>query len=144
MGCSIPTRTKPRVVGPSRPCFKRMTTEELAAKHTNEECYHYPKIHYRPQVCVQSCVLAGSRGEVIAEDLGIFLHILISIDVGETMKLHASVNGTSLVALVDLGSMHTLIQKVAATWLGLIVKPHSSIFVKVANRDSCNTLFFSC
>jgi hypothetical protein len=47
--------------------------------------------------------------EDIVEDLGISLHALTDIDIGDTMKLQVTINGSMLVALVDSGSTHTFI-----------------------------------
>jgi hypothetical protein len=72
--------------------------------------------------------------EVVADDLGISLHSLTSIDVANTMKLQVMVVGKALVALVDTGSTHTFIQEGVATHLDMypstdldIVGEHFSI-----------------
>jgi hypothetical protein len=76
-----------------------------------------------------------TAAEAVAEDLGISLHALTGIDVVDTMKLHAQVNGKTLVALVDIGSTHTFMNAVVVTHLVLPVTPRSRLSVKVANGE---------
>jgi hypothetical protein len=98
----------------NKPHFKRLSPEELTAKHANRECYHCPKKYSVDHKCTTKWVFliqldADMDEEDIAEDLGISLHTLTSIDIGDTMKLHVAINSSILVALVDSGSTHTFI-----------------------------------
>jgi hypothetical protein len=61
--------------------------------------------------------------EDIVEDLGISLHALTGIDIGDTMKLQVTINGSMLVALVDSSSTHTFIREAVASQIGLRVAP---------------------
>jgi hypothetical protein len=73
--------------------------------------------------------------EDVAEDLGISLHALTGIDIGDTMKLQVTINGSMLVALVDSGTTHTFIREAVASQIGLQVAPRQGLSVKVANGD---------
>jgi hypothetical protein len=138
-----PIPSKPVV--PAKPWFKRLTMEEMAAKRANGECYYclvkYAADHKCP---VKGVFLLELDDDVVeeeaVEELGISLHALTGIDVGETMKLWITIGGTPLVALVDTGSTHTLIKEEVATQLGLLVEPRPGLSVKVANGDrvGCN------
>jgi hypothetical protein len=46
-----------------------------------------------------------SEPDTIANELGISLHALTGIDIANTMKLQVRIKGTTLVTLVDTGSM---------------------------------------
>jgi hypothetical protein len=73
--------------------------------------------------------------EDVAEDLGIPLHALTGIDIGDTMKLHVAINDSMLMALVDSGSTHTFIREAVASQIGLQVAPRLGLSVKVTNGD---------
>lgn len=68
-------------------------------------------------------------------ELGISLHAITGIDVADTMKLQVTINGQSLVALVDTGSTHTFIRRSITSRLGLQVTPRPGLTVKIANGD---------
>ena len=80
--------------------------------------------------------------ESVQEELGISLHDLTGIDVGNTMKLPVVINGVSLVALVDSGSTHTFIQEMSkvslsmeiATWRHTPVLGTRSSFATLTER----------
>jgi hypothetical protein len=126
--------------GPAKSRFRRLTTEELAAKHANNECYYYPENFSPDHKCTTKGVFLlelddGVEEEAVVEELGISLHALTGIDVGNTMKLRVSIGGTSLVALVDTGSTHTFIKEEVGVQLGLLVDLRPGLSVKVANGD---------
>jgi hypothetical protein len=73
--------------------------------------------------------------DTAANELGISLHTLTSIDVANTMKLHIRIKGKALVALVDTGSTHTFIKESLLPQLGLEVTPREGLTVKVANGE---------
>jgi hypothetical protein len=73
--------------------------------------------------------------DTAANELGISLHALTSIDVANTMKLHIRIKGKALVALVDTGSTHTFIKESLLPQLGLEVTPREGLTVKVANGE---------
>jgi hypothetical protein len=73
--------------------------------------------------------------DTATDELGISLHALIGIDVFNTMKLHISINGKLLVALVDTGSTHTFIKEGLLSQLGLEVTPQDGLIVKVTNGE---------
>jgi hypothetical protein len=73
--------------------------------------------------------------DTAVDELGISLHTLTGIDVTNTMKLHISINGKLLVALVDTGSTHTFIKEGLLSQLGLEVTPQDGLTVKVANGE---------
>jgi hypothetical protein len=98
----------------NKPRFKQLSPEELAAKRANGECYHYPEKYSVDHKCTTKRVFliqldADMDEEDVVEDLGISLHALTGIGIGDTMKLHVAINGSMLVALVDSGSTHTFI-----------------------------------
>jgi hypothetical protein len=100
--------------------------EEMAAKLANRECYYYPEKYIGDHKCPVKGVflleIDDDVAEEAVEELGISLHALTGIDVGETMKLQITIGGTPLVALVDTGSTHTFIKEEVATQLGLWVE----------------------
>jgi hypothetical protein len=73
--------------------------------------------------------------DTVADELGMSLHALTGIDVANTMKLHISINGKLLVALVDTGSTHTFIKEGLLSHLGLEVTPQDGLTIKVANGE---------
>jgi hypothetical protein len=124
----------------NKPCFKRLSPEVLAAKRANGECYHCSEKYSVDHKCTTKGVFliqldADMDEEDIAEDLGISLHALTGIDIGDTMKLHVAINGSMLVALVDSGSTHTFIREAVASQIGVQVAPRPGLSVKVANGD---------
>jgi hypothetical protein len=124
----------------NRPWFKRRTTEELAAKQACGECYHCPEKYTADHKCASKGVFLlelddNMEEEEAVSDLGISLHALTGIDDGTTMKLHVSINGTTLVPLLDSGSTHTFVQEEVAARIDLRVEPCPGLSVKVANGD---------
>jgi hypothetical protein len=124
----------------NKPRFKRLTAEELAAKRANGECYRCTEKYSTDHQCSSKGVflleLDDGVEEVEAiEELGISLHALTGIDVANTMKLRVKINGTELLALVDIGSSHTFICDSVAHQLVLQMTPRSGLLVKVANGD---------
>jgi hypothetical protein len=84
----------------NKPRFKRLSPEELKAKHANGECYHCPEKYSADHKCITKGVLLiqlddDMDEEDVAEDLGISLHALTSIDISDTMKLHIAINGSA-------------------------------------------------
>jgi hypothetical protein len=73
--------------------------------------------------------------DTIIQELGISLHALTDIEVADTLKLHISINGVPLIALVDSGSTHSFIRDAVVSSLGLNMTPTVGILVKVANGD---------
>lgn len=73
--------------------------------------------------------------ETTPEELGISLHALMGINVGNTMKLFVIINGVSLVGLVDSGSTHTFIQEGLVDKLGLTMDRRPDLSMEVANGD---------
>jgi hypothetical protein len=131
--------TVPKSANTNKPRFKRLTTEELATKRANGECYRCTKKYSADHQCSSKGVflleLDDGVEEVEAiEELGISLHALTGIDVANTMKL-LKINGTELLALVDTGSSHTFIRDSVAHQLGLQMTARSGLSVKVANGD---------
>jgi hypothetical protein len=124
----------------NKPRFKRLSPEELATKRANGECYHCPEKYSVDHKCNTKGVFliqldADMDEEDVTEDLGISLHALTGINIGDTMKLQVTINGSMLVALVDSGSTHTFIREAVASQIGLQVAPRSGLSVKVANGD---------
>jgi hypothetical protein len=112
----------------NKPRFKRLTTEELAAKRANGECYRCTEKYSADHQCSSKGVflleLDDGVEEVEAiEELGTSLHALTGIDVANTMKLRVKIHGTELLALVDTGSSHTFIRDSVAHQLGLQMTP---------------------
>jgi hypothetical protein len=100
---TVVTLIPSKPVVPAKPRFKRLTMEEMAAKHANGECYYcltkYAADHKCPVKGVFLLELDDDVAEEEAvEELGISLHALTGIDVGETMKLRITIGGTPLVA----------------------------------------------
>lgn len=123
-----------------KPRFKRLSAEELAAKRVNGECYHCTEKYSADHKCTSKGVFLleledGMEDGDTTDELGISLHALTGIDYGETMKLHISINGTAMVALVDSGATHTFIREYLATKIGMSVQARSGLSVKVANGD---------
>jgi hypothetical protein len=90
--------------------------------------------------CVAKCVYLIEMDDEVevdtaTDELSISLHALIGIDVFNTMKLHISINGKLLVALVDTGSTHTFIKEGLLSQLGLEVTPQDGLTVKVTNGE---------
>jgi hypothetical protein len=109
--------TKPTVL--AKPRFKRLTMEEMAAKRANGECYYCPEKYTGDHKCpVKGVFLLELDDDVaeeeVVEELGISLHAITGINVGETMKLQITIGGTPLVALVDTGSTHMFIKEEVA------------------------------
>jgi hypothetical protein len=124
----------------TRPRFKRLTAEEMAAKRANGECYHCVEKYTAHHKCNALGVFLielddNAEADTLADDLGVSLHALTGIDVGGTMKLHVRIEDTTLLALVDSGSTHTFIHETTASGLGLRVEPRPSLTVKVANGE---------
>jgi hypothetical protein len=120
--------------------MNRFSSEELVAKRTNGECYHCTEKYTTDHKCTGKGVFLIDMDdnvdeESMPEELGISLHALTGIDVGNTMKLLVVINGVSLVALVDSGSTHTFIQEGLVDKLGLTVERRTGLSVKVANGD---------
>lgn len=63
------------------------------------------------------------------------LHALMGIRANRTIQLPVTINGVSLVALVDSGSTHTFITEDTARRLHLTVAPHQGMSVAVANGN---------
>jgi hypothetical protein len=107
-----------------RPCSLCLSLEELATKWANNECYYCPKKFTNDHKCkAKGVFLLELDGEVeseaVAEDLGIFLHMLTDIDVANMMKLQVTIAGMLLVALVGTWSTHTFIKEDVVTNLAL-------------------------
>jgi|UPI0004DEAEA7 hypothetical protein len=137
---ALPLATTSKLGGAPRPRMNRFSSEELAAKRTNGECYHCTEKYTTDHKCTGKGVFLNEMGdnvdeESMPEELGISLHALTGIDVGNTMKLLVVINGVSLVALVDSGSTHTFIQEGLVDKLGLTVERRTCLSVKVANGD---------
>jgi hypothetical protein len=137
---ALPLATMSKLGGAPRPRMKRLSSEELAAKRANGECYHCTEKYTTDHKCAGKGVFLiemddDADEESMPEELGISLHALTRIDVGNTMKLPVIINGVSLVALVDSGSTHTFIQEGLVDKLGLTVECRSGLSVKVANGD---------
>jgi hypothetical protein len=137
---ALPPATTSKLGGAPRPRMKRLSSEELAAKRANGECYHCTEKYTTDHKCAGKGVFLiemddDADAESVQEELGISLHALTGIDVGNTMKLPVVINGVSLVALVDSGSTHTFIQEGLVSKLGLMVERRTGLSVKVANGD---------
>ena len=133
-----PAQQRPTMV--TRPRFKRLTAEEMAAKRANGECYHCAEKYTADHKCNARGVFLielddDAEADTLADDLGVSLHALTGIDVGGTMKLHFRIGDTTLLALVDSGSTHTFIHETTASRLGLSVEPRPGLTVKVANGE---------
>jgi hypothetical protein len=98
-----------------------------------EEILRRPQVHHQGVFLIQ--FNADMDEEDVAEDLGIPLHALTGIDIGDTMKLHVAINDSILMALVDSGSTHTFIREAVASQIGLQVAPRLGLSVKVTNGD---------
>jgi hypothetical protein len=73
--------------------------------------------------------------EIIAEDLGISLHVLTGLSRASTMQLLLTIAGTTLRALVDSGSTHTFIHDAVVHRLGLEITHKPGLSVCVANGE---------
>jgi hypothetical protein len=114
--------------------------EELAMKCNNRECYHCSKKFAVDHKCVSKGVLLLELDDnmeecEVADNLGIALHALTSINIGNTMKLRIVINGTPLLALMDTKSTHTFIQEAVVFQLGLQVEVRPGLLVMVANGE---------
>jgi hypothetical protein len=123
-----------------RLCSLCLSLEELAAKWANNEFYYCPKKFANDHKCkAKGVFLLELDGEVeseaVAEDLGIFLHMLTDIDVANMMKLQVTIAGMLLVALVGTWSTHTFIKEDVVTNLALLVTPRQELSVKVTNGE---------
>jgi hypothetical protein len=123
-----------------RPRFRRLSPEELVAKRANGECYYYTEKFSNDHKCKTKSVFLlemddGDEPEALAEDLGISLHALTSIDVADTMKLHIKIHGQTLVALMDTGSTHTFVKETVVPHISLLVTPRQGLTVKVTNGE---------
>lgn len=80
--------------------------------------------------------LVGDKDEdAVLDEFGISLHTLAGIDVANTMKLQVVIARVSLMAFVDIGSMHTFIRDSVARWIDLPISPRTGLSVKVANGN---------
>jgi hypothetical protein len=89
--------------------MKQLSSEGLAAKRANGECYHCTKKYTTDHKFLDKGVFLiemddNFDGETMPKELGISLQALTGIDVGNTMKLLVVINGVSLFTLVDSGS----------------------------------------
>jgi hypothetical protein len=89
---TVVTVIPPKSVAPAKPRFKRLTMEEMAAKRANGECYYCPEKYTGDHKCPVKGVFLLELDDDVAEEeaveeLGISLHALTGIDVGEAMKL---------------------------------------------------------
>jgi hypothetical protein len=128
------------VASTSRTRFHRLSPEELVVKRANNECYQCTKKFTPDHRCAAKGVYVIEMDDEVevdtaADELGISLHALTRIFVPNTMKLHISINGKLLVALVDTGSIHTFIKEGLLSQLGLEVTPQDGLIVKVANGE---------
>lgn len=140
-GVSTPIKS---VVGNQRPRFKRLSSEELAAKRASGECYHCTEKYTVDHKCANKGVFLlelteDDEGGETLDDVGISLHALTGIDIGTTMKLSVCLYGRQLVALVDTGSTHSFINDSVVSQLQLQVEPRPGLTVKVANGDRVTT-----
>jgi hypothetical protein len=140
-GVSTPIKS---VVGNQRPRFKRLSSEELAAKRASGECYHCTEKYTSDHICANKGVFLlelteDDEGGETLDDVGISLHALTGIDIGTTMKLSVCLYGRQLVALVDTGSTNSFINDSVASQLQLQVEPRPGLTVKVANGDRVTT-----
>jgi hypothetical protein len=129
------------VTSASWPLFRHRSPEELVAMCANGECYRCTKKFTPDHKCASKGVFLLEMDDDVevdttADELGISLHALTSIDVANTMKLHVRIKGKTLVALVDTGSTHTFIKEgLLPQQLGLEVTPREGLTVKVANSE---------
>jgi hypothetical protein len=120
--------------------FRSLSSEELAVKRANDECYHCTEKFTADHKYTSKGVFLleidnDSELDTAADELGISLHALTGIDIANTMKLQVRIKGTTLVMLVDIGSTHTFIKEGLLPQLGLLVTPREGLTVKVANGE---------
>jgi hypothetical protein len=127
---SAPTMARPVATTANRPCLRRLSPDEVAAKCASGECYHC-KEKYSPE---HKC---SGRGIFLLEleeedatiepqlpvDLGISLQAMTGIGVTDTLRLLVTINDINLTSLVDLSSTHTFLSEAALARLGLQVLP---------------------
>jgi hypothetical protein len=106
---ALPPATTSKLGGTPRPRMKQLSSEGLAAKRANGECYHCTKKYTTDHKFLDKGVFLiemddNFDGETMPKELGISLQALTGIDVGNTMKLLVVINGVSLFTLVDSGS----------------------------------------
>jgi hypothetical protein len=118
---------KTGISAPSRPRFKRLTAEEMAARRAKGECYNCSEKYSPDHKCGSKGVflIELDEGTLLddSEDLGISLHALTGVNVSTTMPLQIMIKGNPLVALIDTGSTHSFIKDDVATRLNLQVAP---------------------
>ena len=133
---------RPTSSASSRPRFRRLSPEEIAAKRANGECYHCKEKYSPDHKCTARGVFLLELEEDDTttetgspEDLGISLQAMTGIGVADTLRLPVSINGITLTALVDSGFTHTFLCDAAVSRLGLQVVPQPGLSVKVANGE---------
>jgi hypothetical protein len=70
-----------------------------------------------------------------AEQPLISLHAIAGVRLGDTMQVHISLGGVSLLALLDSGSTHNFVAEEAAARTSLRLQPRGGMRVTVANGD---------
>ncbi|WVZ58543.1 LOW QUALITY PROTEIN: hypothetical protein U9M48_008809, partial [Paspalum notatum var. saurae] len=128
----------PRLEAPPRQRFRRLSPEEVADKRRKGECYFCSEKFSPDHKCASKGVFLlqldeDAMDEEAADELGISLHALTSIDAGQTMQLR--IGGADLLALVDSGSTHTFIHRDTANRLHLHVTERARLMVKMANGN---------
>jgi hypothetical protein len=116
VGSTSTTATSPAALATSTtwPKFQCLSPDELAEKRKKGECYFCPEKFTQDHNCSMRRVYVMELDdqedlEIIAEDLGISLHVLTGLSRASTMQLLLTIAGTTLRALVDSGSTHTFI-----------------------------------
>lgn len=133
------SNTKP-ALGTQRPRFWWLSSEEMAAKRANGECYNCTEKYSAGHKCANKGIFLlevnedEEDGETL-EDIGISLHALTGTNIGNTMKLTARLKGVPLIALVDTGSTHSFINDSVVNRLQLKIEPRPGLTVKVTNGD---------
>ena len=139
---STTAAARPTSSASSRPRFRCLSPEEIAAKRANGECYHCKEKYSPYHKCTGHGVFLLELEEDDTttetgspEDLGISLQAMTGIGVADTLRLPVSINGITLTALVDSGSTHTFLCDAAVSRLGLQVVPQPGLSIKVANGE---------
>jgi hypothetical protein len=129
---------------PLAPCFKCLTTAEMAAKRERGECFHCTEkySHAHVEVCQPKGVFllqmddeSTSIDADTEEDPRVSLHAITGLSSTETMQLEVRLNDHTIDALVDSGSTHSFISVTGACRLHLDPVHKPGLHVGVANGD---------
>ncbi|XP_022680786.1 uncharacterized protein LOC111256682 [Setaria italica] len=130
-----------------RPHFCRLSAEELAEKRASGQCYFCPEKFSKDHKCaghggVFRLAMGDKAGdvEINSDDIHISLHALHDIATDAMIRLHISIHGVQLTALVDYGFTHTFIHEDVARCLSLAITCRHGLRVKVANGKHLTNL----